>query len=144
MKHYNSFSPEQRMKAHHWLVEQWESGAKEKPSKCCACGQDKGVIDAHAEDYSEPFGNHTDQYHLCFTCHMMVHCRFNAKRAWTTYKNALKRGVVFNPFYGRNFPDFKKQFLEGNLTRGFQTMPFVVGKPELLDEIDSFLSNRKF
>jgi hypothetical protein len=43
-----------------------------RPVKCCACGQEHGVIDAHAEDYSDPFApGKTDQFPLCYRCHML-------------------------------------------------------------------------
>jgi hypothetical protein len=63
---------------------------------CCACGQDKGVIDAHAEDYSEPFAaGKTDEFHLCFTCHMILHCRFRNRSAWDRYRDAIRAGGHF-------------------------------------------------
>jgi len=113
LKAYNGFSPAQRNKAQRWLNAEWAAGTLPKPNHCYACGQDKGVIDAHAEDYSEPFAaGKTDEYHLCFRCHMMVHCRFSNPAAWTQYKLEVARGVVFAPINGRNFPAFKAQHLD--------------------------------
>ena len=113
MKDYNGFSAAQRQKSQNWLNQQWRSGALPRPCKCIACGQDKGIIDAHAEDYSEPFAaEKTDQYHLCFRCHMMVHCRFKNPGAWHNYKFSIMQGIRFKPFYSRNFPKFKDEHLE--------------------------------
>ena len=55
LKSYNGFSGEQRGRAQSWLNAQWRSGAITRPLECVACGQTAQPIDAHAEDYSEPF-----------------------------------------------------------------------------------------
>lgn len=112
MNSYNGFSPAQRMKAQRWLNEQWDSGALPRPSKCCACGQTKGIIHAHAEDYSEPFGDHTHAYHLCYRCHITLHCRFRNRAAWNRYKQLLRDGWNWQPIYGNNFPAIE-QFMAG-------------------------------
>lgn len=112
MKSYNGFTAIQRNRAGAWLRAQWTSGKLARPSVCCACGQDQGTIDAHAEDYSQPFRvGVTDQYHLCFNCHMMVHCRFNNPFPWERYKGAVAAGLQFAPVFGRNFPAFSEKFL---------------------------------
>jgi len=124
MKEYNGFSSEQRTKAQGWLNRQWRAGSLDKPTLCCACGQDKGVIDAHAEDYSEPFAKgKTDGFHLCFRCHMMVHCRDNNKDAWKRYKAALTAGITFEPFLTRNFGLFVSQTLKGIPPIDFTGLP---------------------
>lgn len=115
MNSYNGFSPETRNRAQNWLRKQWQSGALDKPARCCACGQDQGIIHAHAEDYSEPFrAGVTDEYHLCFVCHMMVHCRFKNRRAWKRYCDAVARGLRSAPTYANNFYAFKAAFLDKN------------------------------
>lgn len=113
MNHYNGFSPAQRNKAQAWLNKQWSTGLLARPISCHACTQDKGIIDAHAEDYSEPFTKgKTDQYHLCFRCHMAVHCRFRNPNAFARYKNEVYAGTVYEPFYTRDFFTFAKQHLD--------------------------------
>ena len=95
MNSYNGFSPSQRNKAQKWLNEQWKSGTLLRPSKCCACGKAEGIIDAHAEDYSEPFAaGKTDQYHLCRKCHLHVHRRFANPNAWIKYKESIKNTAL--------------------------------------------------
>lgn len=122
MKAYNGFSEAQRNKAQGWLNRQWAAGTLNRPTQCCACGQREGVLDAHAEDYSEPFkAGVTDQYHLCFRCHMMVHCRQYNKAAWEKYKANIMSGMIYEPFYKRDFGNFKAQTLEG-------TQPFKYAK----------------
>jgi hypothetical protein len=112
---YNGFTAYQRTKAQKWLNQQWASFALAKPTKCCACGQDEGIMDAHAEDYSEPFqAGKTDAFHLCFRCHMMVHCRHRNKLGWINYKQAIKSGTVFAPFFRRDWDTFKNQMEIGH------------------------------
>jgi hypothetical protein len=114
MKSYNGFPPEQRERAQRWLREEWTSGRLARPAKCCACGQDKGVIDAHAEDYSLPFrAGKTDEFHLCFTCHMMVHCRFRNPEAWARYCAVIAGGGHFAAVMKRDFGTFAAVQLDG-------------------------------
>ena len=84
-----------------------------RPSKCVACGQTEGVIDAHAEDYSEPFrAGVTDGFHLCFVCHMMVHCRHRNRVQWATYRQWVETGHrAAVPYRSRNWPQFSQDWL---------------------------------
>lgn len=102
MNSYNGFTGSQRAKAAAWLRAQWARG-RPRPSTCSACGQTEGVIDAHAEDYSEPFGDHTDAHPLCYRCHLMLHCRFANDVAWREYVAAVKSGKRFAPCHSRSF-----------------------------------------
>jgi hypothetical protein len=112
MLSYNGFTGTQRNRAQAWLNKQWAVGAFNRPCQCVACGQTEGLIDAHAEDYSEPFAEgKTDAFHLCFTCHMMVHCRFGNAFAWLRYKRAIGSGIRYAAFRCRSFPTFKSYFL---------------------------------
>lgn len=134
MKDYNGFSAAQRRKAQAWLNRQWRSGSMTRPRICQACGQDQGIIDAHAEDYSEPFAaGKTDQYHLCFRCHMMVHCRFRNMERWRSYRQAVAGGLTFEPFFERDFPRFTREALEGEP----QAVAFGPPREDLLKKIDS-------
>ena len=108
MNSYNGFSPEQREKAQRWLRSQWESGALARPSTCCACGQTRGIIHAHAEDYSEPFGDQTHAYHLCYRCHICLHCRFRYPAGWEAYKVSLRQGAIWAPIFRADFNEIVK------------------------------------
>jgi hypothetical protein len=133
LKAYNGFTPTQRNRAQAWLNKQWSAGAFNRPCRCVACGQTEGRIDAHAEDYSEPFAEHkTDAFHLCFICHMWVHCRFNNLFGWQRYKRAISSGIRYAA-RGQSFPAFKSAFLE----EGWPEPAFVGPAPErrVLDEI---------
>jgi hypothetical protein len=140
MQSYNGFAPEQREKAQRRLRAQWESGSLARPSKCCACGQDHGIIDAHAEDYSEPFAaGKTDEFHLCFTCHMMVHCRFRNRAAWDRYRAAIGKGGHFAAVFKRDFGTFNTEHLDGpeGYARALKRFtPCEAPARHILDEID--------
>jgi hypothetical protein len=125
MNSYNGFSGEQRQKAQNWLNVQWKNGALKRPDKCCACGN-TGIVDAHAEDYSEPFGNHLQEYPLCFVCHMMVHCRFYNKKKWLEYIELIRQGFILTDFKTRNFFGFKSMFL----TNDNDIRKYIIGKTE--------------
>lgn len=103
MNSYNGFTPEQRMKALYWLKAQVKAGTRTAPTECMACGQKEGVIEAHSEDYSEPFGDHIGAYAFCYRCHMMIHCRFRSPEAWNSYRLQVRNGTVFAACYTRNF-----------------------------------------
>ena len=103
MKHYNGFTPQQREKSLVWQKAQILNGRYPAASQCCACGQTEGVIDYHQEDYSEPYGDHIFKYQLCYICHMMVHCRFSAPRAWTLYRQYIEKGGRLKPFKKRDY-----------------------------------------
>lgn len=82
--------------------------------QCVACGQSRGIIDAHAEDYGEPFAaGKTDQYHLCFTCHMMVHFRFRNPDDWRYYKAMIQSGGQYEPVFTRDIGRFRAKHIGG-------------------------------
>jgi hypothetical protein len=99
------------------------------------------VIDAHAEDYSEPFAaGKTDEFHLCFTCHMMVHRRFNNRAAWDRYRRRIAAGGHFAAVYKRDFGTFNAEQLDGPTGYAKAMAHFVAGPAParlVLDEIDA-------
>lgn len=105
MKSYNGFTGAQRNAAQQWLRTMWGSGRLERPKQCCACGQAEGVIHAHTEDYSLPYAaGKTDEFPLCFTCHMMVHARFRNPERWNYYRAKVREGFRFA--MSRSWPGF--------------------------------------
>jgi hypothetical protein len=93
VKDYNGFSGAQRDRAQRWLNKEWDAGRLARPSKCVACGQIEGVIEAHAEDYSDPFrAGVTDEFHLCLICHTMVHFRARNPKVWSDYRAKIEAG----------------------------------------------------
>jgi hypothetical protein len=133
LKTYNGFNHDQRMKGYRWLQGEYAAGRRARPTVCGACGQTEGPIDAHSEDYSEPFGEHIGRHGLCYRCHMAIHCRLKNPEAWTIYKHAVALGRIFHPI-GRNFWRFRLETLE----RKGEGVPFKQGPYRgctLLDEL---------
>lgn len=106
---YNGFSPQQRARGGNYYNKQKKAGLR-NPTVCQACGQTGGV-NGHSEDYSEPFGPHIGEYELCYTCHMMVHCRTRNPLAWKAYREAVEAGATFEANLTRNFRGFCASFL---------------------------------
>lgn len=102
MSPYNGFLPAQRNRADLWLKSQIAQCTLQPPSKCDACGQTRGRIDYHAEDYSEPFGPHLHQYQLCFACHLLWHGKRRRPAGWQAYLNNLRQGAIFAPHFDRS------------------------------------------
>lgn len=111
MKDYNGFTANERIKALKWLQAEYTTGGRTPPRKCDVCGQTEGIIEAHSEDYSAPYGDHIGRVGLCFLCHMEVHCRFRSPMAWKRYKVMVEEGAHFPAFYSRDFPTFVKLYL---------------------------------
>jgi hypothetical protein len=111
MSDYNGFTGAQRDRALRWLNREYAAGRRVRPSECQGCGQTAGIIEAHSEDYSEPFGDHIGGFGFCYRCHMALHCRVKAPDAWLRYKAAIVAGVTFAPFLTRNWFGFRAQHL---------------------------------
>ncbi len=138
MKDYNGYPAKQRDKAQRWLNKHWDNGSLPRPVRCVACGQSQGVLDAHAEDYSEPFApGKTDAFHLCFVCHMMVHCRYKNEPRWTEYRGVVETGGRPLPFFRRDWPRFQKHFLSSTILAGdlFEVGPVQLGRALLQIEL---------
>ncbi len=110
MNSYNGFTPSQRSKAGRWLRKHWEEGTLERPMQCEACEQ-RGVVDAHAEDYSEPYGPHVGEFPLCYACHMMLHCRFRSPDHWESYMHQVDAGRQPARFETRHWHRFQRLYL---------------------------------
>jgi hypothetical protein len=108
---YNGFSPVQRVQALRWLKGEYAAGRRQRPTSCDGCGQTEGIIQAHSEDYSQPFGDHIGAFGFCYRCHVMLHSRHRAPEAWARYKAELVAGVTFQPFLVANWYGFRAQHL---------------------------------
>lgn len=139
MKAYNGFSGALRAAAQRWLNSAWGAGTLPRPAVCAACGQTAPPIDAHAEDYSQPFAaGKTDEFHLCYSCHMACHCRFKNPASWDNYRALVAAGGRYKAL-GRNFPIFMAQYTgarPAEIEQGPQPARLV------LDEIDGWMLAR--
>ena len=145
MKAYNGFSGDLRATAQRWLNAEIASGRLTRPKLCMACGQETPPVDMHAEDYSMPFAaGKTDEFHLCFACHMAVHCRFKNPAAWDAYRLMVAKGGRMVAL-GRNFPLFIQRFTGMSWTTPSLPEIFNWQRPATwvtvrpLDEIDGWL-----
>ncbi len=124
MNPYNGFTPWQRTKALNWSNAEKAAGRRPaKPSACECCGQKKGVLDFHSEDYSEPFGPHISQYQLCFRCHMVLHCRQNNPAAFKFYREAIYAGCQWPGVPARDFEFIKRDHLRSPYSAPGPTQP---------------------
>jgi hypothetical protein len=89
---YNGFEPGQRYRALRWLKGEVAAGHRRPPEVCEACGQTEGIVEAHSEDYSAPFGDHIGAYGFCYVCHMMLHCRHHDRARWDRYRQIIREG----------------------------------------------------
>jgi hypothetical protein len=84
----------------------YKTGLWKRPTQCVACGQTKGVIDSHVEDYGrEPDGTYDEHKRLglCFRCHMLVHLRLRYPHAWAHYREKIATGFRAPPLFKREF-----------------------------------------
>lgn len=100
MRPYNGFSPEVRTRSAIWMSRQFAYGLVSPPSSCEACGQTAGVLEYHAEDYSEPFSpEKTLEFSLCHFCHRALHLRFSFPRRWRDYVSLIEKGYRLGPIW---------------------------------------------
>ena len=135
MKDYNGYSGEVRGRGGYWQKGAYLMGLRPAPSRCAACGQDKGVLCGHWETYEEPFALNED-ITLCSTCHLMVHCRGRFKARYEQYAENVAAGftpaVVMTSF---DWDGFNKLWLQG--PGGEWEHSPNPGDPELLRRIAS-------
>lgn len=102
---YNGFSGEYREHQYAVLKRMVAEGKVVWPKACSACGQTRGGIHCHNEDYDRP----ADFIALCFACHMMVHCRFRALKAFEVYVARLEQGTRTEMFSWGQVQSFLKE-----------------------------------
>lgn len=135
MNSYNGFSPSQRNRAGAWIRAERAAGRLPRPERCVACGS-TGLIDDHAEDYSEPFGPHVHAFPLCYRCHMMVHCRHGSgARAFAAYLDELDAGRRWPAMVSRNFDEIRRMLDAGPALRAPLALWIEGDPPALADRV---------
>jgi hypothetical protein len=102
MREYNGFTPEQRREAGRIQERAFKQGIIQRPRKCKRCGQEKGIIDAHLEDYNKPL---EDIEPLCYRCHMIhhvAHNRDNKDPDCARYWAEVAEGKQYPPMFRRD------------------------------------------
>jgi hypothetical protein len=69
-------------------------------TRCARCGQDRGIVQYHNHDYSDPV---KFLEALCWRCHMVHHSRHIAPKACTRYEDEVKGGKRYPPVFRHNF-----------------------------------------
>ena len=85
---YNGHSGEKRDRVQRWLNERFAAGDLPRPARCVVCGQTRGALHAHHEDYDKP----ADFVALCITCHLLLHGRFRYRGVWDEYRARVAAG----------------------------------------------------
>jgi len=123
MSPYNGFSPAERAAFAKWQAKEIQAGRIKPAAFCVACGQREGIIHHHAEDYSKPWSeakNIPRDFHLCFTCHMMLHSRFNNPACWARYVEHVREGRQYPPVF-----KFDMGVIRRLCSAGWERVPFI-------------------
>lgn len=101
MNNYKQFSAAQREATANQTKKLISEGKwPARPTKCAHCGQDKGILEWHNEDYSHP----TDfLVGVCFRCHMIVFHSYHNPVEVEAYKNEIAAGKMYKPCFTRSF-----------------------------------------
>lgn len=96
LRTYNGFNHYHRMKGGRIIEDAVRAGKVEPPSKCCRCGQTKGEILYHVEDYT-PDKILDNLEPTCRRCHGYIHRVSRPAEKQNEYWDAIARGVKFPP-----------------------------------------------
>lgn len=108
MKSYNGFTPQQRMEGDRIIKQAIAEGKLKPPTKCRVCGQDKGILHVHAEDY-RPDKILANCRCLCWRCHMILHSRYRNREAFNRYFKEVREGKKYPPVYTHDFSILKRE-----------------------------------
>lgn len=103
MKSYNGFSGEIRKENSKLIEKAVKVGLKQDSHEttCWICGQDKGIREYHAEDYSEE--NIVEESKIiCWRCHRHIHAT-NHTDNWHKYEEDVDKGIVGKPVYRKGY-----------------------------------------
>jgi hypothetical protein len=106
-KPYNGFPAAFRERQGGAVYKAFREGRIQRPTECIICGitsADGATIQAHNEDYYEPF----DYVGICFCCHMAIHKRFSNLTQWRRWRASATSG--WKPPRTRDYRIFIKVF----------------------------------
>lgn len=111
MKDYNGFTAKQRMHGDKIIKEAIKRGMLPPLSECSCylCGQRKGILHYHNEDYT-PENVIKDAKPVCWTCHMMIHARFDHPKSYEKYMESVRNGKQYPPVYRGNAWEILEQY----------------------------------
>ena len=128
MRNYKQWSAEFRKESLKLTNKAKKLGWIKQPTKCCKCGQEKGIIQLHNEDYDATYYTLRDAFNrfpvditeeelqkvndalleLCWRCHMMHHSKHRNAEAVEQYFQEVKAGKQYPPVYRHNFDILKR------------------------------------
>ena len=128
MKQYKKWSAEFRRKSLKHTQRAQKLGWIPYPKQCNRCGQEKGIIHTHNEDYDVTFYTLEEVFSkqpiqiteqqlnnvnsvleaLCWRCHMMHHSVRRNPQAVKTYFQEVAFGKQYPPVYRHDFTILKK------------------------------------
>lgn len=91
---YNGFTGEYRNKVGQKINRMVKAGQMVIPNKCDICGQTKGVMVPHLEDYYQI----QTAVPVCVCCHMILHSRFSRPNRWINLLHAVREGKMSPPY----------------------------------------------
>jgi len=130
MRSYKKWSKEDRQKSLRLTNRAKSLGLLKPKSKCQRCGQDKGIIHWHNENYDitlSILGNafdiekrdyltddevemcETALETLCWRCHMMHHSIYRAPEQVRKYFEEIQNGKQYPPVYKHDFGILRRE-----------------------------------
>lgn len=126
---YKKWSKEEREKSYAMTKKAQELGWIKKPCKCQFCGQDKGIIHLHNENYdvtldilgealqrkpkpriSKEEKEAIDEvlWEVCWRCHMIHHSYYRNPQACEEYWKEIEAGDQYPPVFKHDFSILKR------------------------------------
>jgi len=105
MKSYKGWTGKERSKSLKKTNEAIRKGIIPPAKTCNRCGQDKGIIQYHNHDYSDPI-KYLEP--MCWRCHMVLHSERRAPEACRRYWEAIAACERFPPVHKSNLLILKK------------------------------------
>lgn len=96
MRNYKQWTPKERMDSYKLTKKAIANGVIPPATVCNRCGQDKGIVMYHNEDYSDPI-KYLES--LCWRCHQIHHSEHINKEACDKYWEEIRNGKKYAPIY---------------------------------------------
>lgn len=106
MKSYKGWTKEERMKSSKLTKRAIANGEIPPPTKCERCGQTKGIIHYHNENYSHPT-KYLEQ--LCWRCHLIHHSKYRSREAHDKYFKEISEGKIYPPVYKNDITILRRE-----------------------------------
>lgn len=119
MRDYKKWSAQERTRSYNMTRQAKKLGLIPNPTRCCFCGQDRGILHYHNTDYDVTLelqpkllnGTATDEDKarimdalkpVCWTCHMMLHRGEKHPKSAEAYFASVKAGARYKPIFRGN------------------------------------------